>query len=73
MDKIKTLLDLGFTKENENTYFYDLSKERKIIVDINVVGRVLGDSVFLQQYESCTYLCEFNNKDKIEKLIILLS
>lgn len=73
MDKIKTLLDLGFIKENENTYFYKISKERRIIIDINVIGRVLGDSVFLEQYESCTYLCEFNNKDKIDQLIILLS
>lgn len=72
MDKKQTLLDLGFTKENENTYFYKLSKERKIIIDINVVGS-LEDSALLQQHESITYLCAFNDKQNISNLIELLS
>lgn len=71
MEKKQHLIKLGFTKENENTFFFKLSKERKIIIDINVLG-AMNDSIFIQQHTDVVYLCVYNDISFVENLINIL-
>lgn len=71
MDKKEILLDLGFEKENENTFFKKLTKERKLIVDINMVGSV-GDAIHIQQYDDVCFLCYFTEEIIVSNLINIL-
>lgn len=71
MDKKNQLIKLGFTKQNENSFYYKLSKDRKLICDINVPG-AKNDSIFIDQYLDVVFLCEYDNISVVENLIKIL-